>query len=147
MEQLQKVGTVNENIKQLEKVIATMKEIETSKWLTNGKLLLSIGTIDVKTETSIEKLVMGYANAKHAEKVMQEAYAEMGINEYPLIKIGGNSVEDIKHDVNLRIQIIQQKDKLDFLTTMKKEFEELMDKEERKVLLEDKLSNFLKSFK
>jgi hypothetical protein len=41
----------------------------------------------------------------------------------------------------LRIQIIEQKDKLDELNELKKEWEELLDKEDRKAILMKKMAN------
>lgn len=136
-------STIAVNIEKINKEIAKMKEIETSQWLSNGKLHLAGSTIDIKTETSIEKLVKGYANVKLGAKAAEDAYAELGIDSYPVIKVNDNTVDAVKADVILRIKIIQQKDRLDQMKELKDKFEKLMDKEDRKALLEEKMNNFL----
>jgi hypothetical protein len=117
-----KLTTTSKNIELLDIKIKEMKEIETSKWLSNGKISLTNGQVDIKTEISIEKLAMGFANVRIATKAIEDAYAELGIESYPVVRIGGNTVEEVKHDILLRKKIIEQKETMDTLTTLKNEW-------------------------
>jgi DNA polymerase III epsilon subunit-like protein len=75
-----------------------------------------------------------------AAKAIQNAYNEFGITTHPIVKVEGFTEEEWKQDCLLRIQIIEQKDKLDELNEMKKEWEELLDKEDRKAMLLKKMA-------
>lgn len=137
------LSNVNQNLELINEKIKAMKEIETSKWLSNGKLVLLSGTVDIKTETSIEKLAMGYANVVNATKGLQDAYDDLGITTYPVIRIHGNTVDEVKHDIILRNKIIEQKETMDSLTSIKNEWEQLMDKEDKKLALQSRMNNLL----
>ena len=135
----------SDNIKLLDAKIKEMKDIETSTWVTSGKITMIGGTLDIRTETSIERLVQGYANVSNSAERMASAYGELGITSYPVTKIDGASKDEWRQDILLRIKIIQQKDTLDKLKDMKHKWEELMDKEDRKAALADEMAAFLGS--
>jgi hypothetical protein len=84
---------------------------------------------------------MAFASVQSRIKAIESAYSELGRDEYPVVKIEGGTEEEWKQDCMLRIQIIEQKDKLDELNELKKEWEELLDKEDRKAILMKKMAN------
>ena len=136
------VQSVPEALQVLNEQIKSYKHIQDSVYKTKGTLKLSDGsTVDLKTETSIDKVVMAYASVKLRATAMQNGYEDLGRQTYPVPKIDGSSLEDWKADCQLRIQIIEQKDKLDELNQMKKEWEELLDKEDRKAILMKKMAS------
>jgi len=124
---------INEQIKSL-------KHIQDSVYKTPGKVQMASGTIDIKEEKELSKVVLAFANIQHKASSIEKAYETLGIESYPVVKVDGGTVSEWEADCKLRIQIIQHKDKLDELTALKKEWEELMDKEDRKALLMAKMA-------
>lgn len=120
-----------------------MKEIETSSWITAGKITMVGGILNIREETSIEKLAMAYANVINSTDRLLASYDELGITQFLSPKVDGYTKEEWKQDIILRIKIIQQKDTLDALKSVKSEWEELMDKEDRKALVQKKMNDIL----
>lgn len=135
---------VSDKIHLLDLKIKEMKDIETTKWLTPGKVTMQGGVVDIRSETSIEKLVMANANIIHSTQKMEESYKDLGIDEYPVPIVDGGNREDWKHDILLKIKIIGHKDFLDKLKSAKKRYEDLMDKEDKKALLDKEMEDLLK---
>ena len=136
------VSSAPEALAVLNEQIKSYKHIQDSVYRTKGSLKLSDGsTIDLKSETSIDKVVMAFASVQSRIRAIESAYATLDRTNYPVVKIEGGTEEDWKQDCQLRIQIIEQKDKLDELNELKKEWEELLDKEDRKAILMKKMAN------
>lgn len=128
------IQVINDQLKQ-------MKHVTDSTYVSPCKISTVNGMIDIKTETSVEKLMTAYATVKMRVEAIENAYTEFGIDSYSVIKIDGGTLTEWKKDINLRLQVIQYKDKVDELTAIKKEWEELMDKEDRKALLLKKMQS------
>ena len=132
--------SVGDAIQVLNDKIASLKHITESVYCTSGKVVMSSGsTLDIKTETNKENLIKAYASIKARVSDIEGAYEDLGIVKYPLVKIDGGSIAEWKKDITLRLAVIDHKDEVDNLTSMKKEWEELMDKEDRKALLLKKM--------
>jgi hypothetical protein len=140
--QVSTVTSAPEALAVLNEQIKSYKHIQDSVYRTKGSLKLSDGsTIDLKSETSIDKVVMAFASVQSRIRAIESAYSALERTKYPVVKIEGGTEEDWKQDCQLRIQIIEQKDKLDELNELKKEWEELLDKEDRKAILMKKMAN------
>jgi hypothetical protein len=140
--ELATISNVPEALQVLTEQIKSLKHIQDSVYKTNGKLTLTNGgTVDLKTETSVDKVVIAFASVSLRAKAIQNAYNEFGITTHPIVKVEGFTEEEWKQDCLLRIQIIEQKDKLDELNEMKKEWEELLDQEDRKAMLLKKMAS------
>lgn len=135
-------SSVPEFLTALNQKISRMKHIADSVYKTNGKVRTASGEMDIKTQTNPTELVKAFSGILVRAKSMEDAYEALGITNYPVVKIDGGTVEEWKSDIQLRIEIIEQKDQLDELNALKKEAEELMDKEDRKALLLKKMEKF-----
>lgn len=135
-------SSVPDAINKINQRIAALKHIQDSVYKTSGKITMSGGQKDIKTETSVLALVTAFSSVQARMEALEKAYKALGISSYPVVKIDGSTVDEWKDDINLRIQIIEQKETLDELNTYKKEWEELMDKEDRKILLLEKMAKF-----
>lgn len=135
-------SSVPEFLTSLNQKISRMKHIADSVYKTNGKVRTASGEMDIKTQTSPAELVKAFSGILVRAQSMEQAYEVLGITNYPVVKIDGGTVEEWKSDIQLRIEIIEQKDQLDELNALKKEAEELMDKEDRKALLLKKMEKF-----
>lgn len=135
-------SSVPDVIEQINKKISALKHIQESVYLTPGKVSMAGGQKDIKTETSVLELVKALSSVQARAKAIEEAYASLDYGTYPEVKIDGGTVAEWVADIKLRIQIIEQKETLDELNNYKKEWEELMDKEDRKALLLKKMQKF-----
>lgn len=96
----------------------------------------------LQTETNIAALIQMYAAVKERCRAYHESAASLGMTSYPDFKYDGCTEEEIKADILLRIDIITTKEKYDQLMEIKRGFEELMDKEDKMILLQEKLNKF-----
>lgn len=132
---------VPEALKKIDLKINEMKHIQDSVYTTNGQITMGTGgKKDIKSETSVDELVKAYASVKARAEYLEQAYTDLDFKRYPVVKVDGFELKDWKRDILLRISIIEQKDTLDELKSLKKEWEELMDKEDRKKILMEKMS-------
>jgi hypothetical protein len=132
--------SVSDAISVVDAEIKSLKHIEDSVYKTHGRVKGLTGEIDIKTVTDVDVLVGCLASINTRSKAIEEAYDELGITTYKTVKIDGHTKEEWLSDISLRIQIIQHKDRLDELNTFKKEWVELMDKDDRKAALAKKMA-------
>lgn len=136
-------ANVNETLALIDKRLKSMKDTQTSKWLTPGKLTMLGGIVDVKSEQSIEKLAKAFANVIFQIQALEESYKQLGIKEYPAPQVDGGTLKDWKHDIKLRIAIINQKDEREELLAIKNGYTELMSNDDKKLILNQRLEKFL----
>lgn len=133
---------INEYLKQIDKELGKLKEIETSKWKTSGQL--TGFPTSVRTEMSTSNLIMMHASVSAREEAYNESVdllREAGLlsNTVPVVQIDKASPEDWYADIKLRLMQVSQKQRYDELMEIKKEAKELMDKDDRKALLAKRL--------
>jgi hypothetical protein len=120
--------------------IADLKHITESVYKTTGRVQGFPNKI--QDETSISELIKMYSAVAGRGASYDAAAKDLNLTTVPVFKLEGGTVKEYKHDVQLRIAIIANKETLDELNTIKKEFTELMDKEDRMALLAKKLEKF-----
>ena len=137
-------SSVPDALQAINEKIAALKHIQESVYVTSKKISTSSGQKDIETETSVTELVKAYSGVLFRAKAIDEAYADLfpEMTTRPVTKVDGSTVEDWKKDILLRIAIIEQKETLDELTGLKKEWESLMDKEDKKAMLIKKMEKF-----
>jgi hypothetical protein len=131
---------VPEVIKALQAQIDELKDIETSQWKTSGNL---DGFGSIKEEKKIENLIRAYSSVKGRANAYEDAADDLGITTYPQFNINGGTVEDWKHDIQLRIAIVNHKEKLDKLKDFKAKAERFLSEEDQKKMLFNEMSAFL----
>lgn len=134
--------TVSQGIELVNAELKTLKHIQDSVYVTSGKIAAANGTVDIKTETNKDILVTGLSVIIAKKNAKEAAYEALGIANYPVVKIDGSTEEEWVKDITLRIAIIDQKDRMDELNAIKKEYEALMDKEDRLAILNKKVQKF-----
>ncbi len=133
-----KSTTVIDGINFINTKLAELKTIQESVYKTTGKL--AGFPKPLQEETKIEEIVKMFSSVRAREQSYNQAADELKLREVPLFKLEGSTAEDWKNDCELRIAIIENKERLDELNTLKKEYEELMDKEDRMAILASKMS-------
>lgn len=134
------VAGVLDGIELVNQRIADLKHITESVYKTTGRITGFPNKI--QDETSISELVKMYSSVAQRGAAYAAAQQDLGLKTVPQFKVDGGTVAEFKHDIQLRVAIIANKETLDELNTIKKEFTELMDKEDRMALLAKKLEKF-----
>lgn len=134
--------SVFEGIEAVNKQIEKLKHISDSVYKTNGKV--PGFSTNLQNETNVSELIKMYSSVAGREAAYNSAALELLGSEatYPVFKLEGATSLDYKADIRLRIDIINNKTRLDELTAIKKEYTELMDKQDRMKLLAKKLEKF-----
>lgn len=81
--------------------------------------------------TEIKSLINVYAFVKNKEQDYTDAANELKIKTAPLFKWCGYRVEDWKHDIELRITILTQKEKIDKLKKWQRKLEDFLSEEDK----------------
>lgn len=137
--------SVPDAISVINEKIAKLKHIQDSVYKTPGRIQMAGGEKDIKVETSVTELVKAFSSVLFRAKAIDEAYTALGLDgkQRPVTKVDGGTVEEWTEDIKLRIAIIEQKETLDKLQSYKKQWEELMDKEDRKAMLLKDMEQFV----
>ena len=134
-------GSVFDHLEQVKQKLSEIQAVTDSPYKTPGRINTGGNTVDVKTETNVENLVVAYATVKTKIQVVESAYEELGITNHKVVRIDGGTTEEWKADITLRLNIIQNQAKLDKLNKIKDGLTELMGKEEKAALLMNELKN------
>lgn len=137
-----KFSSVPDAISLLAKKLEELKFIETSSFKTKKQL----DCYNLETETNLGELVKMLSSVRAREKAYNDAQSELakelgGEFSIPQFKLEGSTADEWAADILLRIKIIQQKETYNKLTALKKEAEDLLDKEDKKALLLKKLES------
>jgi len=120
--------------------IATMKNIETTKFKTSMNLGGPFG--DLKNEKKVENLIKAFSFVRSKGKAFAEAAGELG-REAGTFTEAGSTVEEWKHDIDLQIQIVTHSDELKKLKDLEKEASQFLSQEDQKAIFLQKLMGSL----
>lgn len=127
----------------LEKVkaeLANLQKIQESVYKTNGSV--AGFSRKVQDETDIPTLIKMYSSVRGKKEAYDAAAEELGLKRYPVFKLEGGTKEEWKADIELRINILNTKQRYDKLTGIKKKLEDLMGKEEKLAIVMKELEDF-----
>ena len=124
----------------LEERIKGIKTITDTPYKTTGNLE-SFG--DIKKETKVENLIRAFSSVMGRERAYGEAAKELGKTTFPQFEISGGDSEAWKHDIKLRISIIEQDETLKKLTTFKDKMTSFLSEEEQKGMLLKEMESYL----
>lgn len=131
---------VPEGIELVNQRIADLKHITESVYKTTGRVTGFPNKI--QDETKIEELVKMFSSVAGRGAAYKAAQEALELKSVPVFRVDGGTVDEFKHDIQLRIAILANKETLDELNQIKKEYTELMDKEDRMKLLAKRLEKF-----
>lgn len=126
----------------LDEKLSALKHVTETKYRTSG-VLDGIG--DIKSETKIESLIRAHASVMIREESYTKAALDLGLETFPAFQIGGCSVDDWKHDIRFRIDVINHKETADKLKEYKDKMSKFLSEEDQKNMLMTEMANFLKS--
>lgn len=137
---VKKDAGVPEILSALDREIKSLEHITDTVYKTTGRLT---GFNDIKTETKVENLIRAFSSVLGKSKMYGDAIAELGLPIAPQFTIDGGTVEDWKHDITLRINIINHKDKLDKLNEYKNKMSKFLSEQDQKAMLMEEMATFL----
>lgn len=115
----------------------------------NFKASTMLDNISVQSETDPLVLVKALSSVNARERDFDEAAKELSkegiINTLPIFKLSGSTPDEWRHDIKLRLQIINQKETIDKLTTLKQRYEAIMEKSHVKEMLDKEAAKILGS--
>jgi len=129
-------------LKAINAKLKSSDDISDSKFRTSGSL--EGFPTNLKDEKSIETLIRAMASVKVREQSYNEAAVELELDTYPEFRISGSSCKDWKKDIQFRIYVINNKDRIGELEALRAEASKFISIEDQKAMFFEKLSGLLK---
>lgn len=139
------IVTMNQNtntvdvIKVLEEKITNMKKISETPYKTTGVIT---GFSDIKSETNISTLIKAYSSVSNREKAYDQSAIDLGLKTYPKFTDGGGGSEEWRHDIKLRIAIIQQREEEEKLIGYKERMSKFLSEQDQKEMLLKEMADY-----
>jgi len=135
-------GNVFEYLEKVQKKLKEVKQITDTPYKTPGRFTGSNGvTLDIKSEMNVDELVRGFSSIQARIKALDEGYETLGFTSHKLSQVDGGSLADWTADIKLRINIINNQEKLNKLSKIKDGLTSLMDNSQKASLLMSELEN------
>lgn len=135
-----KDDNVTTAMKVLDQKLQEVNKLSETPWKTSGNLP-DFG--DIRSEKNIPKLVKAFAMVKDSERMYNDAQQDLELKQVPAFTIGGGNTEDWKHDIKLRIAIVQQHETMEALRKHKEILSKFVSEEEQKANAFAELQQFL----
>lgn len=127
-------------LEKLDSALAELKRVEESPYKTSGNLE---GFGDIKSEMKIDNLVKAYSSVKGRANAYADASVDLKLSKVPAFSISGGTVDDWKHDIQLRIEIITYQDKYNKLKEAKDKLSKFLSEEDQKMMILKNLQDVL----
>lgn len=127
------------NIEIIDRELSQLQKINETVYKTGGNKSFPGFNESINQMRSVEDIIKLVSSVNQREKAYNEAAIELGLGNYPVAKFEGCTAKEWIEDAKLRLQILQYESRYKELQSMKKEWEELMDKEDRKAKLMQKM--------
>lgn len=125
----------------LEEKIASLKHITDTVYKTTGNL--EGFATNIQKEMKVENLIRAFASVQSRAAVYHTAAKELGQKTYPAFEVSGGDVEAWKHDIILRINIINHQETLDKLNGYKEKMSKFLSEEDQKSMLLKEMADFM----
>lgn len=125
----------------LEEKIASLKHITDTVYKTTGNLE-GFGT-NIQKEMKVENLIRAFGSVMARSEVYNGAAKALGQKTYPAFEVSGGDMEAWKHDIILRINIINHQETLDKLNGYKEKMSKFLSEEDQKSMLLKEMADFM----
>ena len=133
---LAKVTNALDGIELINAQIEALKFIRTTAFKTSGKY----EGRDIKQITDVSELIDVHSSIRARVEAYNQSAQELGVKKYKSKTFDNGTLEDWTADIKLQLQVIEYDATLKELEGFKKEYEELMDKQDRMALLNQKIA-------
>jgi hypothetical protein len=125
----------------LEEKISSLKHITDTVYKTTGNLE-GFGT-NIQKEMKVENLIRAFGSVMARSEVYNAAAKALGQKTYPAFEVSGGDMEAWKHDIILRINIINHQETLDKLNGYKEKMSKFLSEEDQKSMLLKEMAEFM----
>lgn len=125
----------------LEEKIASLKHITDTVYKTTGNL--EGFSTNIQKEMKVENLIRAFGSVMARSEVYNGAAKALGQKTYPAFEVSGGDMEAWKHDINLRINIINHQETLDKLNGYKEKMSKFLSEEDQKSMLLKEMADFM----
>lgn len=131
-------------IKQLDERIKGFDNISDSKYKTSGNLT---GYGNIQKIEDIQSLIKAHASVTAQERLYNEASdaisKKTGLKTWPVFQLDGAEADALRHDIELRIQILTHHQQLEKLKALREKAKSFLTQEEQKAIFAEELNDFL----
>ena len=124
-------GSIPEVLSAIKSKIATLGKIETTKFKTKGDM--PGFPTNLQKEENVNTLIAAYSSAKGRSEAFAAAATELGVTGKTL-DLGGSTLEEWRHDIDLRIKIVTQSDELKKLRKLEEKASTFLSQEDQKAI-------------
>lgn len=129
-------GGIPQVLNLIDEKIKSLAKIETTKFKTDGVVPGFPNTI--QKETNVDVLIKMFSSVKGRAAAFESAAVDLGVSGKTFTE-NGNTVDDFKADITLRIAIVTQEGELKKLRSLKEEGSKFLSAEDQKQVFMDKL--------
>lgn len=127
-------------LSKLEAEIASLKHVQETAYKA-GTNLSQFGNI--QSETSIPKLIQAFSTVVAKETAYDKAAEELGLSSYPVFSVDGYAKAEWKHDIQLRMDVINFEERLKKLNEFKSKMTAFLSASEQKEMLIAEMAKYL----
>lgn len=129
-------ASIPEVLTTIQAKIKSLGKIETTKFKTKGDL--PGFPTNIQKEEKVETLIAAYSSVRGRAAAFADAATDLGVT-VPEFSVGGGTVAEWKHDIDLRIKIVTQSDELKKLRKLEEEASKFLSQEDQKSIFFQKL--------
>ena len=119
--------------------LANLEELS-GKLKTNGVIEERGLILHIKTETNVTNLIKaGAFIANCVDEYNKFATEVLELKDYPAYEVNANSIEDLIHDIKVRIAVLTSKDRKEKLEKQKAKCESLFNEEQKRAKIFEEL--------
>lgn len=126
----------------LKQELSNLKAITETQYKTTGNI--DGFPTNLQSEIKIDVLIKMFSSVMGRSEAYNKAQTELEIKNAPVFKISDSKVEDFKHDIQLRIAVIEHADRKKELEDLIKEGETFLTKADQYEIYKQKLEAFIK---
>jgi hypothetical protein len=130
------IGKATEGIELINQKIEALKFIRETSYKTSGKY----DGRDIRNITEVSELIDVHSSIALRVQAYEASAKSLGLKNYKSKTFDNGTLEQWTEDIALRLQVIEYDSTLKELEGFKKEYEELMDKQDRMELLNKKIA-------
>lgn len=125
----------------LEEKIASLKHITDTVYKTTGNL--EGFSTNIQKEMKVENLIRAFGSVMARSEVYMSSAKALGQKTFPAFEVSGGDMEAWKHDIILRINIINHQETLDKLNGYKEKMSKFLSEEDQKSMLLKEMADFM----
>lgn len=125
----------------LKQELSNIQAVTESQYKTDGKFQ-DMPNFNIQTETEVSNLIKAYSVFKFKKQAYEEAAEDLKLANFPVFKLNGHCLESIKHDILLRIAVLEHATRKAELEALIKEGEKFLTEKDQYQMYLNKVKSF-----